>query len=131
MRDRIRTFAYFGPKLRGLIWFVYAAVWTTSLLTPQPAQILRRALHKEQAHYASKSLHVLASAAFAILTGWLRVLLRWRPWLLVFLSLHALSTEYLQHFVPERTPSWTDVGWDHVGIALGILLSWGWWTKAS
>jgi len=66
-----------------------------------------------------------------VLTGLLKVPLS-RRWLLVcFLSLHALGTEFFQQFVPERYPSWTDVGWDHIGIVLGLIVSWGWWTKSS
>src|SRR5258707_1113778 len=131
MNDRIRTSARFGRILRGLIWSAYTAAWTTSLLTPQPVQIIHAALDEEKAVYASKALHVSASAVFAILSGWLHVPLRWRPLLVGFLSAHALGTEFLQRFVPGRTPSWADVGWDHLGIVLGLILSWGWWTEKS
>src|SRR5260370_22271299 len=126
MNDSIRTFARFGPKLRGLIWFVYTVAWTTALLTPQPAQILHTVLDQENAFQASKTLHVSAYALFAILSGWLQAPLRWRRWLVAFLSAHALATEFLQRYVPERCPSWGDVGWDHIGIVLGLIVIWGW-----
>ena len=53
-----------------------------------------------------------------------------RRWLLVaFLSLHGMATEYVQTFVPDRYGSWTDVGIDHIGIALGLALSRKWWRR--
>ncbi len=131
MNQRIGTSTAHGHKLRGLIWFVYTAIWTTSLLTPHPVYLADAVLPKEHAVYAFKTLHVAGYAVLTILTGLLKVPLSWR-WLLVcFLSLHALGTEFFQTFVPERYPSWTDVGWDHIGIVLGLILSWGWWTKHS
>jgi VanZ family protein len=129
--DRIGTAPRYGPKLRGLIWFVYTATWTTALLTPQPAQIADAVLNRENAFYASKTLHVSGYAVLAILTGWLNAPLSWRRLLVCFLSAHALGTEFFQRFVPNRYPSWADVGLDHIGIVLGLILSWGWWAKES
>ncbi len=129
MNDRIRTALRFGPKLRGLIWFVYTVAWTTALLTPQPVELADAVLSKDYAFYASKTLHVSAYAGLAILTGWLRAPLPWRGLLLGFLSAHALGTEFFQRFVPNRYPSWVDVGWDHIGIVWGLIMSWGWWAE--
>jgi len=114
-----------------LIWIIYTAMWTTALLTPQPARIADEVLTRENAFYASKTLHVSCYAGLAILSGWLRARSPWRWLLLIFLSAHALGTEFAQRFVPHRTPSWGDVGWDHLGIVFGILLSWRWWTAPS
>src|SRR5439155_11145372 len=105
--------------------------WTALLLTPQPAQIADAVLNKEHAFYASKTLHVSAYAVLAILTGWLNAPLPWRRLLMAFLSAHALGTEFFQGFVPHRYPSWADVGWDHLGIVWGLILSWGWWAEQS
>ena len=129
MNERIRTIALFGPKLRGLIWCTYTVAWTTALLTPHPAVVADELLGEENAFYASKTLHVSAYAIMAILSGWLRVRSPWRRLLVVFLSIHAVGTEFFQQFVPYRYPSWTDVGWDHIGILWGIILSWTWWKK--
>jgi VanZ family protein len=101
------------------------------LLTPHPAVIADTLLGEENAFYASKTLHVSAYAIMAFLSGWLRVRSAWRQVLLGFLSLHALGTEFFQYFVPYRYPSWTDVGWDHIGIIWGIILSWRWWAQES
>jgi VanZ family protein len=128
MNERIGTSLYHRHKLRGLIWFVYTAIWTTSLLTPHPVRIADAVLPKEHTVYF-KTLHVTGYVVLTILTGLLRVPASWRRVLVCFLSLHALGTEFLQNFVPERYPSWADVGWDHIGIVLGLILSWGWWTK--
>jgi hypothetical protein len=129
MNERFRTTSPFGPKLRGFIWFAYLVAWTTALLTPHPAVIADALLGEEDAFYASKTLHITAYAVLAVLSGWLRVRSPWRRVALGFLSIHALSTEFFQQFVPYRYPSWTDVGWDHIGILWGIILSWRWWTE--
>jgi VanZ family protein len=129
MNDRIRMASRFGPKLRGLVWLIYTVAWTVALLTPQPVDIADAALNPENAFYASKALHVSAYALLAILSGWLNAPLPWRWLLLAFMSTHALGTEFFQRFVANRYPSWTDVGWDHIGIVWGLILSWRWWAE--
>jgi len=47
--------------------------------------------------------------------------------LLAFLSLHAAGTEYLQQFVPGRTGLISDVVIDHIGLLLGLALTWKHW----
>jgi VanZ family protein len=131
MKEQIKPTSRFEPRLRRLIWSVYVLAWTTALLTPQPAEIADKLLGEEDAFYASKTLHVSAYAIMAIVSGWLGVRSAWRPVLLAFLSFHALGTEFFQHFVPYRYPSWTDVGWDHIGILWGIILSWRWWVEGA
>jgi VanZ family protein len=131
MNEQIGTARRYGTKFRALVWSVYTAVWTTALLTPQPVQVADAILSKENSFFAFKTLHVSAYALLTILTGWLNAPSRWRRLLLCFLSVHALSTEFCQRFVPNRYPSWADVGWDHIGIVLGLILSWAWWTQES
>jgi VanZ family protein len=131
MNDQLRPAIRVGPKVRGFIWSIYTVAWTTALLTPHPAMIADALLGEEHAYYASKTLHVSAYVVMAILSGWLRASLPWRRLLLGFLSAHALGTEFFQNFVPYRYPSWTDVGWDHIGILWGLILSWGWWAEES
>jgi VanZ family protein len=131
MNERIGTPLSDRHKLRWFIWFIYTAAWTTALLTPHPVYVANAVLPKEHKVYAFKSLHIAGYAVLTILTGLLKVPLSWR-WLLVcFLSVHAFGTEFFQQFVPERYSSWTDVGWDHIGIVLGLIVSWRWWTKSS
>jgi VanZ family protein len=131
MNDRMQRARRFGPRFRGLVWSVYTVAWTTALLTPHPVRIADALLEEDHAFYASKTLHVSAYAVLSMLSGWLCVPVARRWMLLTFLSAHALGTEYFQRFVPLRYPSWTDVGWDHIGIVLGLILSWGWWIDES
>lgn len=118
----------FGPRLRWCVWGLYLAAWTAALLTPQPVRAAAALLPRETAFLSAKTLHVTAYAVLAILTGWLRPRggLRWL--MLLFLPAHAMATEFFQQFVPSRTGSWMDVGLDCLGIAIGLLLSWRWWT---
>jgi VanZ family protein len=132
--------------LRWLVCVVYVLAWTQALLTPDPLRYLvamRTAMDlpvpedpdedpqlQWQAYVISKSLHVAAYALLAVLIGGLGLSRRFRWLLLVFMSLHAMGTEYGQLFVEGRHASWSDVGLDHVGIGLGLALSWNaWWRK--
>jgi VanZ family protein len=107
---------------RWLAWWLLLTAWTVALLTPQPAQLAQAVLTEQLDFLSSKALHISAYALLVGLAGWFE--LSGRMWwlLLPFLSLHAAATEYLQNFIPERTASWRDVGLDHVGMALGLLL---------
>ena len=50
--------------------------------------------------------------------------LRWSVLRVVLSSLAlALLSEYLQNFASNRDPSWTDVGIDMAGVAVGLLLT--------
>jgi VanZ family protein len=115
-----------GPGPRWGLWALFLTAWTTALLTPHPVRIAQAVLPGGGFFYG-KTLHVLAYAGLTILTAWLgtRGARRWA--LLGLLSLHGFATEGLQTFVPLRGPSWADVGLDHIGISLGVLLSWRWW----
>jgi VanZ family protein len=127
---------------RWLIWLAFVALWTQALLTPNPGQHLLatlRFLHlleenpvemqrfREHAFYFAKACHIGAYLVLAVLSGWLKVPGRYRWLLLVFMSLHAMGTEYGQNFVEGRHASWRDVGLDHAGFLAGIALSWKWW----
>lgn len=130
---------------RLLIWVACLALWTWALLMPDPdgfAQWLilgaRLPTPSEdsggwdlldfvRSPAFSKAVHVMGYASLTILAGWVRARRANRLWLLVFLSGHAFATEFLQAFVPTRHPSWIDVGFDHLGIALGLALAWKYW----
>jgi len=132
MRQAFTWLAKVGPGPRKAIWLLYIAAWSLALLTPHPIKVAQAVLPKETSFYYSKSLHVCAYAGLTVLTGWLLVSQRVRWLLLACVSLHAFATEYLQNFVPLRTGSWRDVGLDHIGIALGFLLTWSkWWKEGS
>ena len=67
----------------------------------------------------------------AILTGWLRAPVTQRFLLMFLLMAHATVTELIQEATFEvagRSGELHDVGFDHLGIALGVMLSWKWWT---
>jgi hypothetical protein len=131
---------------RWIIWLVYVAVWTWALLLPHPELWARALLLGNEpdsggqdpvgqqllsfldSAWFSKGLHISAYAVLAVLSAWVgKGRIRWL--LLAFMSLHALGTEFLQSFIPSRHPSWDDVGFDHIGIGLGIILSWNWWVS--
>jgi VanZ family protein len=119
------------PGLRWFVWTVFLVGWTTALLTPQPVYLADALLPEETRFSAAKALHVAAYAVLAILSGWLRAPGPWPRRLVVLLCLHAMATEYLQGFVPERGPSVEDVGFDHIGICWGIILSWRLWRASA
>jgi VanZ family protein len=102
--------------------------WTVALLSPVP-QAAKEALGGEQAAFwFGKCLHIGTYAFLTIMGGTLRLSRRWRFVLLGLLSLHAFATEFFQQFV-GRGASWRDVGLDHIGILLGIAVSWKWWRQ--
>jgi len=110
-----------------LIWTTYVLGWSAALLTTKPAQVAVATLAPPALQYTGKTLHVVCYALLAVLTGWLQPPRRLGWLLLLFLSLHAFGTEYGQRFVPMRGPSLLDVGWDHLGIVLGLVLGWKLW----
>jgi VanZ family protein len=105
------------------VWLVMLGVWTLALLTPYPVQVKDQVLPADNVFPTGKVLHVVA---YAFLTGFasflpLRGGWRWLP--VLVLSLHGFGTEFCQLFVPLRTGSLHDVGLDHGGILLGLLLT--------
>jgi VanZ family protein len=113
------------------IWLCYTSAWTAALVTPQPVHIRDAIMSEAPAEYTSKVLHVCAYLGFTVLSGCLRIGLPYRWFMLLFLSAHAIGTEYLQQFIPERTPALGDIALDHLGIALGFVVSWRLWLARS
>jgi VanZ family protein len=122
-----------GPQLRwrrrGLLWLIYLAIWTVLLLIPiYPSTLASVPGLAPWKFPIAKTLHVTAYAGLAMLSGWVRVPCRFR-WVILFLIMvHATVTELLQLGVETRTGSLDDVGLDHLGIMLGLLLTWKWWS---
>jgi VanZ family protein len=114
---------------RWLVWTVFVAVWTFALLVPRPHRFAPSEAVLEYQFSISKTLHVTAYALFAVLSAALPVSSRRRWRLVAFMSAHAFFTEFGQIFAEERHPSLRDVGIDHVGMVLGMLLSWKWWRR--
>ena len=123
---------------RWWVWGGCLVAWTAALLYPVvPAIGLERTeeLLTIRAIIA-KTVHISAYAFLAGLSGWLRARARYR-WLLVFvLMAHATVTELIQWWMEQM--SWssrhgqlTDVGFDNLGILIGLLATWKWWTQES
>ncbi len=117
---------------RWLILLAYTVAWTIALLAPVPdAEDLPFGedfiTHKV---LFSKTVHVSAYAVFTVLVGWQRVPLGWRPLLLFMLMLHGAGTEWLQEILGAgRTGLLSDVLFNHLGIGIGLFISWKWWTR--
>jgi VanZ family protein len=132
MRPVVERLARVRPLYRWLLWLIFIVLWTAALLEPipegpwdlEPVTLFGVELKL----LIAKAVHVSTYAALAVLTGWLRVpgRLRWLP--LFFITVHGTLTELLQLLTPTRTGMLTDVGFDNVGVALGLLLSWKWWS---
>ena len=114
---------------RWRLWGVFVLLWTIGLLYPQPEKALG-IMHWSDylKYYIGKTLHVLAYAAFAILSGWLHVRPGRRWMLMAVMMVHAGLTEWLQTFV-GRNGMLEDVLRNYAGIALGVLASWRWWRR--
>lgn len=133
MNDHWQPRESFATPVRWAIWLAFLVIWSTALLVPDPIGFLLR--HEPQSlelphrttFLMAKTLHVTAYGLAAILTGWLRAPGRWRWFLLGFWFVHAGATEVGQLFVPGRTGSVRDVALDHLGLSIGVALSWRWW----
>ncbi len=108
-----------------VVFFVLLVLWTIALLMPIPKES-SQVLDDWQKLIFAKSLHASAYAFLTILAGLMNVSRRQRWGLLALLSFHGFATEFLQQFV-ERGASWMDVGIDHIGISVGLLISWRCW----
>ena len=137
MNDHWQPKANRATPLRWVVWFAFLVTWSVALLVPDPiGWVLRHKpdsleLPHQTTFLMAKTLHLTAYALAAILTGWLRAPGSWRWVLLVFWFLHADATEVGQRFVPGRSGSLRDVALDHLGLLIGIALSWRWWWPAT
>jgi hypothetical protein len=110
-----------------LLWMLAVGLWTTALLTTFPVQVKDAVFPPEAGYGAAKTLHVSAYAFLAGTAAWLLPGTRFRVMPVLFLSFHAFATEFLQTLTESRHGCLTDVGFNHVGIALGVLLTaWKW-----
>lgn len=114
---------------RWIIWVLFLVSWSFALLRPIPEPLVRTTEQFVSRQVIGKTLHVCAYACLAILTGWLRAPLRFRPLLMLFIMAHGTLTELGQSLVPGRVGALLDVGIDNAGVLLGVLLSWKWWTS--
>ncbi len=117
------------PWVRWGVWTGFAAVWTILLLMPisESGENTLDKVTLGRKFLAAKIGHVVGYALLTGLCGWLRPPARIRWMLLVLVIVHAPVTEFLQTYV-GRGGSLADVGLDFVGILLGLVLTWKWWT---
>ena len=116
---------------RWLLWALFAGVWTTFLLLPAHAieGLPGHEIIHGRKYLVAKSLHVIGYVVLTVLSGWLLVPARFR-WLLVFFVMaHATGTELLQQVVPGRTGDLRDVGFNQLGVLLGLVITWKWWIE--
>jgi hypothetical protein len=125
---------------RWVVWFAFLLAWSAALLVPTSLILNMLGGGGEEAKpvhiriidhkYFGKSLHVAAYAFAAMLTGWLGLPRRGRWLLLLFWSLHAFGSEAGQYLLRDYTyrfGSLRDVGLDHIGLLIGVALTWRWW----
>lgn len=120
------------PRWRWLIWLAYTVAWTTALVVPVPdtPSWTVEELNIDLKFLVAKALHIGAYGLFAVLSGWLRVPVRYRWLLLFFVMAHGTATELIQLHVSSRTGCLEDVGFDQLGVGLGLLLSRRWWGES-
>jgi VanZ family protein len=114
---------WWRPITRWAAWISFLAAWTFALLHPRPAELAGITLSVDATLVLAKSLHVSAYAFLAALTIALPVRKGARWALLILLGLHGAGTEAIQTLVPPRSGSVLDVGFNYLGLLVGLLLA--------
>lgn len=119
---------------RWLIWTCVVIAWTLALEfpVPDPGEGPAGEFILAKKYVIGKTAHVGVYAVLAVLSAWLAAPLRYRWLLMFFLMLHAWGTEMLQEALHDwchRGGTLSDVGFDVIGIVLGVAVSWKWWTR--
>lgn len=123
------------PVIRWLVWSLYVVVWTIALEVPvvAPEGLPGREVILTYRMFFAKSAHVAAYVVLTVLSAWVPLPGRYRPVMMFFLMAHAAASEMAQIYLEpycHRGGSVADVGLDHLGIAIGLAVSWKWWTRA-
>ena len=119
--------------IRWLIWSCYVIAWTIALevKTPPPLSGVGAAFLEPHRLLIAKSMHVVVYIGMTLLAAWVVLSARHRSLMVFFLMAHACATELLQDILEpysHRRGSLMDVAFDHLGILIGILLTWKRWT---
>jgi hypothetical protein len=121
---------------RWLLWFAYVAALTTILIMPVPSTegLPGHDFISTQRYVISKATHVVAYGVLTVLSATLPVPARYRWLLIFFVMTHGTLTELTQWKLAElkwseRTGTLQDVGFDNLGVLLGIAAGWKWWTR--
>lgn len=121
--------------LRWVIWSVFVIAWTLALelsVADPPEEMPGREVIENYRKLLAKSAHAAVYAFFTVLSAWVPMRQRYRWLMMLFLMVHAWGTEMLQEVLFwqfGRTGSLLDVGFDVLGIVLGVALSWKWWMR--
>ena len=120
--------------IRWLIWTGYIIFWTIALEAPvaDTGMLPGGELIETHRVLMAKSVHISVYVLMAILSAWVRTPARFRWLMMAFLMVHATGSEMWQVALEpycHRTGLLTDVVFDNVGILIGILVSWKWWTR--
>ncbi|HYV36820.1 MAG TPA: VanZ family protein [Gemmataceae bacterium] len=120
-------------KWRWWLWAFSTLLWTAALLLPFPeSEPWTVGESKFDLRFTfAKSLHIGAYAFLTVVAGWLCAPARYRAWIIFFLMMHGTTTEVLQRVLEflGRTGKLLDVAMDHLGVAIGMVLTWKLWTK--
>jgi VanZ family protein len=121
--------------LRWLIWLGFVIPWSVALEIPFPetADLPGGEVLLTNRRLIAKSLHVAVYAFMAILSGWVPMAPRFRWVMMFFLMGHAWGSEYVQELLQSycfRGGKLSDVGFDIIGIIIGVGLSWKWWAAS-
>ena len=119
---------------RWLIWSSVVVVWTVGLEVPvlEPGDVPGGEFIVTNKFVFAKSLHVAMYGLLAAFSASLPMPGRYRCLMMFFLLGHAWGTEMLQQALEpwcKRGGSLVDVGFDFLGVALGVALTWKWWMK--
>ena len=120
--------------VRWLIWMSVVIAWTVALEVPvpDPGEGPAGEFIVTNKYILGKSLHVATYGLLAVLSARVPLPGRYR-WLMVFFLMgHAWGTEMLQKALEpwcHRGGSLDDVGYDILGIVLGVGATWKSWMK--
>ena len=109
------------------VWLLSLVVWTYKLLDPHPIPKELEPPEKWQ-YILAKTLHVCGYCWCTFLGLWLWRSLTWRIFFASFMVWHGIGTEIGQSYIPTRTGSEKDVGFDTLGVSLACLATW-WYTN--
>jgi VanZ family protein len=121
--------------IRWLIWIGFVVAWTIALElpTPETEDLPGGDVIATNKVIFAKTVHIAVYAMMAILSAWVPIAMRYR-WAMMFVLMgHAWGTEYLQELLQSicfRGGKLSDVGFDVIGILVGVALSWKWWSSA-
>lgn len=110
-------------RLHAVVWAFSLAMWTIKLLDPKPVP---SSLMPEPwfAFILAKTLHVVGYFVCTLLGLWLWRGLSWRIVYAGFMVWHGIGTEVGQSYIPTRSGSPKDVGFDALGISLACGVTW-------